>query len=56
METSFLLKYGIEAIILVEIGCLSPRVTYYSPKHNEKGLRTNHNLLEESRLTVLVRR
>ena len=54
-ETPFLLTYGIEAMILVEIGCPSAKVLHFSSQNNEQGLKVNLDLLEESRLTAAIR-
>jgi hypothetical protein len=53
-ETPFLLIYGIEAMIPVEIGCPSARVLHFSSQNNEQGLKVNLDLLEESRLTATI--
>jgi len=54
-ETSFLLIYGTEAIILAEIGCSSHRVVHYTLEGNEQGLRTNLNFLKKLCLTAAVK-
>lgn len=54
-ETSFLLIYGTEAMILAEIGCSSHRVVHYTLEGNEQGLRTNLNFLKKLCLTAAVK-
>ncbi|RDX73388.1 Gypsy retrotransposon integrase-like protein 1, partial [Mucuna pruriens] len=48
-ETPFRLTYGTEAVIPVEIGEPSPRVTFFEPSNNEEELRVNLDLLQEER-------
>ena len=51
----FSLVYGSEAVLPVEIGMSSTRVTYYSHKENEQEKRTNLDLLPETRGNALLR-
>ncbi|RDX83428.1 hypothetical protein CR513_35648, partial [Mucuna pruriens] len=46
-ETPFRLTYGTEAVILVEIGEPSPRMTFFESGGNEEELRANLDLLQE---------
>ncbi|RDX98920.1 Tf2-6, partial [Mucuna pruriens] len=48
-ETPFRLTYGSEAVIPVEIGEPSPRTALFNPTANEEELRTNLDLLQETR-------
>ncbi|RDY12063.1 hypothetical protein CR513_03187, partial [Mucuna pruriens] len=48
-ETPFRLTYGTEAVILVEIGEPSPRITFFEQGRNEEELRMNLDLLQEVR-------
>jgi hypothetical protein len=54
-ETPFLLTYEIEVMISIEIGCSSTRILHFSPQNNEQGLKVNLDLLEESKLTAVIR-
>ncbi|XP_070040705.1 uncharacterized protein [Nicotiana tomentosiformis] len=54
-ETQFLLVYGTEALIPVEIGEPSTRYTHATEVLNEEEMRTNLNLLEERREAPLIR-
>lgn len=54
-ESPFLLTYGTEALVPVEIREPSSRVQSYSPNSNEEGLRANLDFLEERRETALIR-
>lgn len=53
-ESPFRLTYGSEALILVEIGEPSSRVSHYDPSMNEEGLRANFDLLTERRDVALT--
>ncbi|XP_004309865.1 PREDICTED: uncharacterized protein LOC101303477 [Fragaria vesca subsp. vesca] len=48
-ESPYLLFYGTEAVIPMEIEVPSERVTAYDPEMNVTGLRLNMDLLEERR-------
>ncbi|RDY08897.1 Pro-Pol polyprotein, partial [Mucuna pruriens] len=48
-ETPFRLTFGIEAMILVEIGEPSPRTALFEPSRNEEELRANLDLVQEAR-------
>nr|XP_011463595.1 PREDICTED: uncharacterized protein LOC105351315 [Fragaria vesca subsp. vesca] len=48
-ESLYLLSYGTEAVIPVEMEVPSERVTAYDPETNATGLRLNMDLLEERR-------
>ncbi|KAK3013466.1 hypothetical protein RJ639_009774 [Escallonia herrerae] len=48
-ETPFSLSFGTEALIPVEVGLPSLRLTSYDPIQNEEALRANLDLLEECR-------
>ncbi|XP_004308201.1 PREDICTED: uncharacterized protein LOC101305990 [Fragaria vesca subsp. vesca] len=48
-ESPYLLSFGTEAVILVEMEVPSERITTYDPKTNATGLRLNMDLLEERR-------
>nr|XP_011462120.1 PREDICTED: uncharacterized protein LOC105350849 [Fragaria vesca subsp. vesca] len=48
-ESLYLLSYGTEAVIPIEMEVLSERVTAYDPETNATGLRLNMDLLEERR-------
>ncbi|RDX84073.1 Retrovirus-related Pol polyprotein from transposon 17.6, partial [Mucuna pruriens] len=48
-ETPFRLTYGSKAVIPVEIGEPSPTTTLFDPTANEEELRTNLDLLQETR-------
>ena len=54
-HTPFSLVYGSEAILPVEIGIPSTRVTYHSHSENEQQKRTNLDLLPETRGNALLR-
>ncbi|XP_057534393.1 uncharacterized protein LOC130812803 [Amaranthus tricolor] len=54
-HTPFSLVYGSKAILPVEIGIPSTRVTYYSHNENDKKKRTNLDLLPEIRGNALLR-
>nr|XP_009758262.1 PREDICTED: uncharacterized protein LOC104210972 [Nicotiana sylvestris] len=53
-ETPFLLVYGTEALISVEIGEPSTWYMYTNEASNQEELRTNLDLIEERRETALV--
>ncbi|XP_075098845.1 uncharacterized protein LOC142175756 [Nicotiana tabacum] len=54
-ETPFLLVYGAEALIPVEIGEPSTRYTQATEESNEEEMRMNLDLLEERREAALIR-
>ncbi|RDX67749.1 Tf2-11, partial [Mucuna pruriens] len=54
-ETPFRLTYGTEAMIPVEIGEPSPRVSFFVQSNNEEELRTNLDLLQEVREIAHIR-
>ncbi|KAK3005310.1 hypothetical protein RJ639_016219 [Escallonia herrerae] len=53
-ETPFNLSFGTEALIPVEVGLPSLRLTTYDPVQNEEALRTNLDLLDECREQVVA--
>ena len=54
-HTPFSLVYGSEAVLLVEIGIPSTRVTYYSHSENEQEKITKLDLLQKTRGNALLR-
>ncbi|XP_077251850.1 uncharacterized protein LOC143891085 [Tasmannia lanceolata] len=54
-ESPFNLSFGIEAVIPVDIGTPSPRVTSFNEQLNSNGLRANLDLLEEIREESRIR-
>ncbi|XP_070006179.1 uncharacterized protein [Nicotiana sylvestris] len=54
-ETPFLLVYGAEALISVEIGKPSTRFTQATEESNDKEMRVNLDLLEGRREAMLIR-
>jgi hypothetical protein len=54
-ETPYSLAFGVEAVILVEIGSPSFRIQHYNPGFNSEGLKLHLDLLEEKREEVKVR-
>ena len=54
-HTPFSLDYGSEAVLPIEIGIPSTRVTYYSHKENEDEKKINLDLLSETRGNALMR-
>jgi transposase InsO family protein len=54
-ETPFSLTYGTEAVVPVEIGEPSLRVEQYDDKTNDARLRTNLDLLDETREIAYIR-
>ncbi|XP_077242568.1 uncharacterized protein LOC143883090 [Tasmannia lanceolata] len=54
-ESPFNLSFGTEAVIPVDIGVPSPRVTNFNEPFNEDGLRANLDLLEEVREESRIR-
>ncbi|XP_070008054.1 uncharacterized protein LOC142165187 [Nicotiana tabacum] len=54
-ETPSSLVYGIEALILVEIGKPSTRYTQATEESNEEEMRINLDLLQERREVALIR-
>lgn len=55
LETLVLLTYGIEAVIFVEIRCLSNRVLQLSLKENEIKLKTNLDMAKKAQLDATIR-
>jgi hypothetical protein len=53
-ETPFLLTYGVEAVILLEIGLPTIRIEYFDPVANEISLATDLDLAEEKRDLALI--
>ena len=49
------LAFGIEAVVLIEMGMLSYRVNHYDPKVNEDMAKLSLDLLEEKRDTRCIR-
>ncbi|KAK3008782.1 hypothetical protein RJ639_014526 [Escallonia herrerae] len=54
-ETPFLLCYGTEAMLPVEIGVPTIRALHFSELNNDLGLRANPDLVEEARTQAHVR-
>ncbi|RDY14220.1 pol, partial [Mucuna pruriens] len=54
-ETPFRLTFGTEAMIPVEIGEPSPRMTQFEPNRNEEELRANLDLIQEVREIAHIR-
>ncbi|GJS53458.1 reverse transcriptase domain-containing protein [Tanacetum coccineum] len=54
-ETPFSLTYGIEAVILTEIGMPTHRTTQRDKEENKVELRLNLNLLEERQEVAAIR-
>ncbi|XP_077245948.1 uncharacterized protein LOC143885765 [Tasmannia lanceolata] len=54
-ESPFNLSFGTEAVIPVDVGTPSPRVTSFNEQLNDDGLRTNLDLLEEAREESRIR-
>ncbi|XP_077212797.1 uncharacterized protein LOC143847894 [Tasmannia lanceolata] len=54
-ESPFNLSFGTEAVIPVDIGTPSPRVTSFNEQLNSDGLRANLDLLEEIREESRIR-
>ncbi|XP_077249480.1 uncharacterized protein LOC143889048 [Tasmannia lanceolata] len=54
-ESPFNLSFGTEAVIPVDVGAPSPRVTNFNEKLNGEGLRANLDLLEEAREESQIR-
>ena len=54
-DTPFNLAFGADAVILVEIGINSLRVSHYNPEQNEANLHANLDLLEEIREKASVK-
>jgi hypothetical protein len=46
-ETPYSLAFGVEAVILVEIGSPSFHIQHYNPGFNSEGLKLHLDLLEE---------
>jgi len=55
LETPVLLTYGIETVILIEIGCFSNRVLHLSLKENEIKLKTNLDIEKKAQLDATIR-
>lgn len=47
--TPFLLVYGVDAVVPVEITHNSPRIKAYEPERNEEGMRLAVDLIDEVR-------
>ncbi|XP_077215791.1 uncharacterized protein LOC143850422 [Tasmannia lanceolata] len=54
-ESPFNLSFGTEAVIPVDVGTLSPRVTNFNEQLNGDGLHANLDLLEEAREESRIR-
>ena len=54
-ETPFALAYGVEAVILLEVGIPTTRITDFAVETNKDNLRKDLDLLEERRDLVTVR-
>ncbi|XP_043717770.1 uncharacterized protein LOC122665684 [Telopea speciosissima] len=54
-ETPFMLAYGTEVVIPVEVRETSMMVQFYNPEVNDEELRVNLDLLEEIRETARVK-
>ncbi|XP_077251961.1 uncharacterized protein LOC143891219 [Tasmannia lanceolata] len=54
-ESPFNLSFGTEAVIPVDVGARSPRVTSFNEQFNSDGLRANLDLLEEAREESRIR-
>lgn len=50
----FLLKFGTEAMVLVEIRMTTYKMVNFNPERNEKHLRDNLDMLEEKRDEVAL--
>jgi len=48
-ETPFCLAFGSEAVILVEVGLTSYRISHHNEERNEEGMRLQLDLLDEVR-------
>ena len=55
MRQLFSLAFGIEAVVLVEMGMPSYKVDHYDPKINKVMARLSLDLLEEKRDTACIR-
>ena len=51
-ETPFYLVFGSKAIILVEVGIVSYRISHHDKRKNEEGICLHLDLLDEVRVTV----
>ena len=54
-ETPFRLTFGIEAVILVEVGLMSYRVKTYEDQRNQQELNSNQDLIDEVREEAIKR-
>jgi hypothetical protein len=54
-ETPYSLAFGVEVVILVEIGSPAFRIQHYNPGFNSEGLKLHLDLLEEKRDEARVR-
>lgn len=54
-ETSFVLMYGAEAVILAEIGVPSSRAQHFMGQNNEEEMRLNLDLFEYRREEAFIR-
>lgn len=55
-ETPFMLTYGSEAVVIVEVGVPSYRVQYFDQNSNSKRLKEHLDLLEERREELRYKR
>ena len=53
-ETPFLMTYGAEAVIPLEIGFLTSKTSSFNPRDNDKQLTKRLDLIEEKRENVMV--
>ena len=51
-ETPFRFAFGSEAVISVEVGLTSYKVSHHDERRNEKGMRLQLDLLDEVRVTA----
>jgi len=51
-ETPFYLAFGSKAIILVEVGIVSYKISHHDERKNEEGICQHLDLLDEVRVTV----
>ena len=53
-ETPFSMTYGVEAVILLETGFLTPKTSSFSPSSNNELLERSLDLIEERRESAMV--
>ena len=53
-ETPFLMTYGVEAVIPLEIGFPTSRTSSFNPRDNDEQLTKRLDLIEEKRENVMV--